>query len=439
MEKSQLKTLNEILTGFLASDFEIALSKSQLALLLLVYYRLYAIESQEQDGSESELANYFQSIDRLESKDPNGTQARARAAINSLHKSNIIVRSDCGGLSALEPIFSLTSLGRAIGEVISRNLQFDKETLKAIISEAIVRMSEIASKASSATSADEWRNLVTVPVRDFVEGAFERILRYQSSLDLRHEAVREEIFKLVQTKADQAIDPCVVLLDQSMQTIVELRDTLLGSLNKTEEIALDILVRARDAENADAMAAINGILKRTNQISEWTHARMQAWSLHYQNAQSFLRNVVRVDPNRQGAERLKNFIMLFDETTPCLSVCREPAILHLNNSFLIAPAERPTRQREDFAIGELELEAGIAARIASGITDRVKADLETRDSVRFSEILTSLEGVPWQELHLAAGIAMQSLLSNHEIAAIQDYAWTKVRGTAEIQDMEIQK
>jgi hypothetical protein len=44
--RNYLKTLNEILTGFLASDFEIALSKSQLALLLLIYYRLYTIESQ---------------------------------------------------------------------------------------------------------------------------------------------------------------------------------------------------------------------------------------------------------------------------------------------------------------------------------------------------------------------------------------------------------
>lgn len=206
-----MKTLNEILTGFLASDFEIALSKSHLALLLLVYYRLYATETQEQDVSESDLANYFQSIDRLESKDSAGTQARARAAISCLQKSNIIVRSDCGGLSAVEPIFSLTSLGRAIGEVITRNVQFDKETLKAIIGEAIVRMSEIASKARRATSPEDWRTLVTIPVRDFVEGAFERILRYQSSLDLRHESVREEIFKLVQAKADQAIDPCMRL------------------------------------------------------------------------------------------------------------------------------------------------------------------------------------------------------------------------------------
>jgi len=34
---------------------------------------------------------------------------------------------------------------------------------------------------------------------------------------------------------------------------------------------------------------------------------------------------------------------------------------------------------------------------------------------------------------------MQSLLSSHEIAAIRDYAWIKVRGTAEIQDIEVQK
>ncbi len=67
------------------------------------------------------------------------------------------------------------------------------------------------------------------------------------------------------------------------------------------------------------------------------------------------------------------------------------------------------------------------------------ADLATRDSVRLSDVLTNIESVPWQELHLATGIALQSLLSNHEIAAIRDYSWTKVRGTAEIQDIEVKK
>jgi hypothetical protein len=93
-----VKTLNEILSGFLASDVEIVLSKSQLGLLLLVYHRLYASESQQQDVSDSDLANFFQLIDRLESRDPSGVQARGRAAISALQKSGAIVRSDCGGL-----------------------------------------------------------------------------------------------------------------------------------------------------------------------------------------------------------------------------------------------------------------------------------------------------------------------------------------------------
>jgi chromosome partition protein MukF len=349
------------------------------------------------------------------------------------------MRSDCGGLAALEPIFSLTSLGRAIGEILTKNIQFDKETLRSIITEAIVRMSEIAGHTRLASTSEDWRRTVTVPLREFVQGAFERILHYQSNLDLRHEAVREEIFQLVQSKSDQAIDPCMKLLDQSMQTIVELRDTLLGSLNKTEEIALDILVRARDAENAEGMAAANGILKRTSQIGEWTHTRMEAWSLHYQNVHSFLRNVVHVDPNRQFAERLKKFIRDFGESSPRFGVCREPGIRHLNSSFLEAPVERPTRPKADFKTEEFETEIGLAVQIAFDIKSRIEQGLMSRDSVRFSEIIRGLEGVPWHELHVATGAAMQNALTTHEIAAIRDYGWTRIRGTAEIQDIEIKK
>src|ERR1700722_17682566 len=98
-------------------------------------------------------------------------------------------------------------------------------------------------------------------------------------------------------------------------------------------------------------------------------------------------------PNRQGAERLKNFIIGFDEKTLCMVVCREPAIQHLNTSFLVPPAVRPSRPREDFVVGEVEPEAGLAVRIAASITDRVKADLTNRNSVRLSDVLTNLESV----------------------------------------------
>jgi hypothetical protein len=73
------------------------------------------------------------------------------------------------------------------------------------------------------------------------------------------------------------------------------------------------------------------------------------------------------------------------------------------------------------------------------ITSRIKADLETKSSVRLSDVLTTVESPSWQELHLATGIALQSLLTDYEVAPIRDYIWTKVRGTAEIQDIEIQK
>ena len=434
-----MKTLNEILTVFLAADFEIALSKPQLALLLLIHHRLYASESQNQDIHESELANFFHSIDKLEANDSAGAQARGRAAISALQKSGVIIRSDCGGLSAIEPIYSLTSLGRAIAENITRHVQFDKDTLRSILSEAMVRLSEIASKLSECITRDDWQRRVTIPLREFVQGAFERILRYQSNLDVRHEAVREEIFTLVQAKADQAIEPCVQLLEQSMHTITELRDILLESLIKTDDIVLDISVQARNAEQREAMAAADGILRRTAQISDWTQTRVDAWSLHYQNVHSFLRYVVRVDPQRQIAERVKDAIRNFTNDKPCLNVCREPNIQHLNESFLELPPERPTRLREDFAMQTVNEESHLVAQLAKTISNQVADRLCTNGSVRLSEILHNLDEVSWHDLHLAIGVAMQQVLKDHDAVLDREYDWTAVRGTAEIQDIQIHK
>jgi chromosome partition protein MukF len=274
---------------------------------------------------------------------------------------------------------------------------------------------------------------------EFVAGAFERILRYQSNLDKQHESVREEIFTLVQSKADQAIDPCVALLDRSIRAITELRDSLLESLTKTDELALTILVRARDADAREAMGAADGILRRTNQISDWTHTRMEAWSLHYQNVHSFLRYVVRVDPNRQIAERLKSAIARFDENTGCLQICREPRIQHFSSAFLERPPERPSRPREDFVLEKLEPGTGLAAQMAADIETRIGARLNAGRSARLADILRELEKAPWHELHLATGLAMQRLLSNYKVASANDSTWTNIRGEAEIQDIDVKK
>src|ERR1041385_8965035 len=131
-----MKTLNELLTGVLASDCEISLSKSHIALLLFIHHRLYSFADQQQDLSESDLLSLFQSVDRLEAQEPGGSAARGRSAIDALKFSKIIVRSDCGGLSAAKPLYCLTSLGRAIAESLARDLHYDKETLRAILSEA---------------------------------------------------------------------------------------------------------------------------------------------------------------------------------------------------------------------------------------------------------------------------------------------------------------
>ena len=99
--------------------------------------------------------------------------------------------------------------------------------------------------------------------------------------------------------------------------------------------------------------------------------------------------------------------------------------------------ERPTRPRSDFKPEEFEPENGLAVQIAANIRSRIQAGLATDRSVRFSEILKGLADAPWNELHVATGVAMQIVLTDHEIATIREYRWTRIRAAAEIQDIEI--
>jgi len=426
------KTLNELLTGVLASDCEISLSKSHIALLLFIHHRLYSFSDQQQDLSESELQSLFQSVDRLESQEPAGLAARGRAAIDSLKRSKIIVRSDCGGLSAAKPLYCLTSLGRAIAETIARDLDYDRETLRAILSEATVRLVELQQNCKCLTSADDLQSVIAIPMREFIHGAFERILRYQATLDVEHEAFREHIFRLVQTKAEQAIEPCIELLDQSKKTITDLRDILLGSIGTIDDIVLDIGMKAG---HPSAKAAAQGLLKRTAQIADWTRTRMEAWSLHYQNATSFLRDVLRVDPKREIAERLKAAIKTYPEDSLKLEVCRESGLRQFNAAFLDFPPPRPRRPKEDFVVEDVDAAPADAKKLAGEIIQKFEERIRSQKRAGLAEVLREVDQATWADLHQATGIVMQRLLRTFESIAEHDFQWTKVREQAEIQDI----
>jgi chromosome partition protein MukF len=434
-----MKTPTDILEGFLSTELEIFLSKPHLALLLLARHRNLHTERETHDFAENELLDLYQVVDSLERKEPAGTQTRARNAVSALQKARVIIRSDCGGLSAKEPFYSLTGLGRSIADQISQTLDYDRDTLKSIINQATVQLVEAEKRTKEAKSSDEWQEHVTVPIRDFLEGAFEKILRYQSSLDEQHEQVQSKICEVaVQAKAAEAIDPCIKLLDDSIQNIRQLYDVLLDSLNKAEEVALSIASQARISGEREATLAADGVLRRTTQIKEWTETRLDAWSMHYQNVLRFIEDVLRVDPERHVSEKLKHTIRSFDENFSRLEFCQEERTVHLNELFLEKPEERPTRAKRDskVEVSEAALEqAGL--KLAGEIQNRLDARLKTGSRVNLSSVLQEMDTANWTDLHVATGLALQKLLKDPRVVRPSLFSWTLIRGTAEIQDVEI--
>jgi hypothetical protein len=221
------------------------------------------------------------------------------------------------------------------------------------------------------------------------------------------------------------------LLEQSKKTITDLRDILLASLGKIDDLVLDIASNA----NGSARLAAQAILNRTNQIADWTHTRMEAWSLHYQNVTSFLQDVVRVDPKREIAMKLKSAIQTLPNDCSGFECCREVGFRQFNMAFLDLPAQRPRRPKEDFILHDLDVSPGEAKKLASSIVAAFAAKLKTEPLVCLADVLMEVEDARWADLHQATGLAMQHLLRNFEVTLENGFKWTPIRDRAEIQDI----
>jgi len=88
-------------------------------------------------------------------------------------------------------------------------------------------------------------------------------------------------------------------------------------------------------------------MEQVDRVAAWSAARQRTWSEYYQYVQSYLRNVVRLDPNRAGCQRLRDQLATFLDHPFGLVVADAPFI-RLIREFE-ACRERPpvTRPRQD--------------------------------------------------------------------------------------------
>lgn len=256
---------------------------------------------------EEALVDLFEQI--CDVVDPGAENPRKRAthAIQRLREQRMLARVDGAGIVRAGE-YALTRLAAAVVEFFLTDEALTRESLTLLTGTLRAQLAEILAAAKRAADEDAWRNKVVGPLRVTVSDLVQGIERRQRGLDAQQEEVQAEIAKLLHADWFGAVERCQSLLDTTTTTLRELNEVLLRDTHHFVALLQEIQGHAGTAGNMEAEEAAQRVIEHVDRIAAWGSARQRAWSDYYQYVHRYLRDVVRLDPDRALSQRLRDQI-----------------------------------------------------------------------------------------------------------------------------------
>jgi chromosome partition protein MukF len=271
-----------------------------------------------------------------------------------------------------------------------------------------------------------------VTVGDLVAG----IERRQRGLDVQQEEVQAEIATLLSADWFSAVDRCQALLDMTTTTLRELNEILLRDTHHFVALLQELQSLAVAAENDEAEEAVQRVIEHVDRIAAWGGARLRAWSEYYQYVHRYLRDVVRLDPDRALSQRLRDQLAGWASRPFRLVVAHASSIRLLRQ--LEARVERPAvaRPRADREAEPEWVEAeSVLADIEALVAKAVEEGAHTLADVT-SRVLPML---PDSTHYAAVGRVADALARLTAVRSDLERPWAPLRDRLEIEDWKIRE
>lgn len=296
---------HRLLAGLTRQGVSLQLSTLDICFLAALHLRA------DLDGlpslDEELLLNVFDEISDLVEPNIENRQLQATHSIQRLRTQRMLARVDATGIvSAGE--YSLTRLGMLIVQSFLEEEQLTRESLSLLTSAVISSLAQIRAVAERLSDETEWRSHIVAPLRVTVGELVAGIERRQRGLDMQQEEVRQEISNLLQAEWFTAIEQCQALLETMAGTLRELNEVLLRDTSHIQSLLQEIQEAAAAADAQEAEESAQRVADQVARMAAWGRSRQQAWSHFYQYVHRFLRDVVRLDPDRAISQRLLELI-----------------------------------------------------------------------------------------------------------------------------------
>ncbi len=408
------------------------LSRADIAFLAGIRALLHHSEDAALD--DGQLREVFAVVDELAQGDPDSRAARGTRSMARLHTQRLLAQIG-GGTFSDTGLYALTGFGKVLADYYAGQDALDRRSLLVLANRLRADLAEVLQRARRGGDDAHWDDLVAqlrLTVADLVEG----IDRRAHGLDDQQAEIRTEIAALLEADWVDSIPRCEALLAETGDRLVELHGLLIEQTSALQQLLLEIRDAAVDAGRPLADQAARVVLHQVERLDTWGEARFASWKRYFEDVHDFIQRVVRVDPSRAVAERLRDAVADYFDAPWSLTVTRQPRYLHLrapDPSEAQARAARPTEDRAphleasapDLA-GELDPEALVAAALRTGGRARLVALLRAH-----------LPGLDPDQADRLAGDLVEALALAGQPTPLRELRWTAV-GAGSVQDLVVE-
>lgn len=414
---------------------QVSLDLKTVDLCFLAGLYLHADRASLASFEEDTLLDMFEQICDVVEPGAENPRKRATHAIQRLREQRMLARVDGAGIVRAGE-YALTGLAAAVVKHLLADEVLSRESLTLLTGTLSAQLAEILAAARKADGESAWQQQVTAPLRVTVSELVAGIERRQRGLDTQQEEVQAEISSLLTADWFSAIDRCQALLDATTSTLQELNEILLRDTSHLITSLQEIQRHAGEAENREVEEVVQRVIGHVDRIAEWGSARQRAWSEYYQSVHRYLRDVVRLDPDRALSQRLRDQVAGWAARPFHMLIALAPSIRLLRP--LESHAERPavTRPRAD---RELLPELVNGENLLVEIEALVRSFLEQGATTLAELTALILPELPELARYTAAGRIAEVLAKVSPVRVERERPWALVRDRLEIEDWMVWK
>ncbi|KLD78161.1 condensin subunit F [Xanthomonas hyacinthi] len=423
---------NRLIASLVRDQVNLDLKTADICFLAGLYLR--ADKAGLASFEEDLLVDLFEQVCDVVEPAAENPRKRATHAIQRLREQRMLARVDGAGIVRAGE-YALTRLAAAVIEYFLTDEALTRESLSLLTGILRAQLADVLATARKAQDDEDWHRHVVAPLRITVGDLVAGIERRQRGLDAQQEEVQAEIASLLSTDWFSAVDRCQALLDATTRTLRELNEILLRDAHHFVALLQDIQALAMSAQRAEPEEAAQRVIEHVDRIAAWGSARQKAWSEYYQYVHRYLRDVVRLDPDRALSQRLRDQIVGWQNKPFHLVVAHAGSICLLRP--LEARVERPAvaRPRTDREAEPAWVEA-----------ENALADIEVLVNLALEEGIDSLAGVTLRVIatltedshYVTVGRVADAVARFARLRSSRERPWRAVDERLEIEDWNVQ-